>query len=229
MSRREPRPPARNSKEVPMTKKSAFSLSGSLFAVMLIAIAHSAVNGVAQAQPAAVSTTPGPAAKAAGQESTAKPSPTAQAINSGQAVYLVRSTLMMLNDANRSGNYTVLRDLAAPDFQARNSAADLAQSFADLRRRNFDLFAAAILAPQFTAGPAVDANGRLRLIGFFPTSPQRINFDLTFQSVGGQWRLFALAVATPQAPTTQSQLPQRKTPGLFYGVRGLAGIAGWRW
>jgi len=57
----------------------------------------------------------------------------------------VRSTLLTLNDANHSGNYTVLHDLAAPDFQAKNSAADLAQSFADLRRRNFDLFAAALL------------------------------------------------------------------------------------
>jgi hypothetical protein len=41
-----------------------------------------------------------------------------------QALYLIRSTLLTLNDANRSGNYTVLRDLATPDFQARNTAAD---------------------------------------------------------------------------------------------------------
>ena len=139
---------------------------------------------------------------------------------------------MMLNDANRSGNYSVLRDLAAPDFQAKNSAADLAQDFADLRRRNFDLFAAALLAPQFTAGPALDASGRLRLAGFFPTSPLRISFDLTFQSVGGQWRLLTVSVATPPAPATQSELDHRlprQSSGLFYGVRVLSGTAGWRW
>jgi hypothetical protein len=177
-------------------------------------------------------TTASPPANPSPVDNTTKPSPATHAINSGQAIYLVRSTLMMLNDANRSGNYTVLRDLAAPDFQARNSAADLAQSFADLRRRNFDLFAAAILPPQFTAGPALDANGRLRLIGFIPTSPLRINFDLTFQSVGGQWRLLAVSVATPQAPAQQSQLDKRlprKSSGLFYGVRVLSGTAGWRW
>src|SRR6185369_14106459 len=50
-------------------------------------------------------------------------------------LHLIRSTLSTLNDANRSGNYSVLRDLAAPDFQSRNSAADLAQIFTDLRRR----------------------------------------------------------------------------------------------
>ena len=30
-----------------------------------------------------------------------------------QALYLIRSTLLSLNDANRTGNYTVLRDLGA--------------------------------------------------------------------------------------------------------------------
>ena len=52
-----------------------------------------------------------------------------------QALYLIQSTLLTLNDANRSGNYTVLRNLAAPDLQARNTAADLALIFSDLRRR----------------------------------------------------------------------------------------------
>ena len=154
------------------------------------------------------------------------------AINSGQALYLVRSALLTLNDANRSGNYTVLRDLAAPDFQAKNTAADLAQVFADLRSRNFDLFAAALLAPQFTATPAVDAAGRVRLTGFFATQPLQISFDLTFQSVAGQWRLFAVSVATPGTPKKQSQVsrpPLRGTPGLFYGFRLFSGSAGLRW
>jgi hypothetical protein len=106
--------------------------------------------------------------------------------------------LLTLNDANRTGNYTVLHDLASPDFQANNTAADLSQSFADLRRRKFDLFTVALAAPQLTAAPALDANGMLRLTGFFPTRPLQINFDLLFQNVGGQWRLFGVSVATPQ-------------------------------
>ena len=121
-----------------------------------------------------------------------------------QAFYLIRSTLLTLNDANRSGNYTVLRDLAAPDFQARNSASDLSDSFADLRRRKFDLFAAALIAPELTAAPAIDPKGMLRLTGHFPTRPQQIDFDLLFQNVGGQWRLFGIAVATPTAAAAQA-------------------------
>src|SRR5260370_1876362 len=108
------------------------------------------------------------------QSGPGSPQPAAP-VSSGQALYLVRSTLLTLNDANRTGNYTVLRELAAPDFQARNTASDLAQIFADLRRRNFDLFRVALIAPQFTTTPAlVDAaGGKLRLTGFFATQPLR--------------------------------------------------------
>lgn len=42
----------------------------------------------------------------------------------------------------------VLRDLAAPSFQAKNSAADLAPIFAALRARHIDLFAVALIGPQ---------------------------------------------------------------------------------
>ena len=128
-----------------------------------------------------------------------------------QVLYLIRSTLLTLNDANRSGNYSVLRDLAAPDFQARNSAADLAMSFTDLRRRNFDLFAAALVAPQLIEPPATDAEGRLRLTGGFPTRPLQIKFDLMFQMSAGQWRLLAISVATPDAPPLAAQ-PQGRPP-----------------
>lgn len=117
-----------------------------------------------------------------------------------QALYLIRATLLTLNDANRSGNYTVLRDLAAPAFQAKNTAADLSIIFADLRRRNFDLYAAAIIAPRLDAPPERDRSGMLRLAGVFATRPLQIHFDLLFQAVDGKWKLFGISVATPEAP-----------------------------
>lgn len=116
-----------------------------------------------------------------------------------QSLYLIRSTLLTLNDANRSGNYTVLRDLAAPGFQAKNTAADLARIFTDLRERHVDLFEAALMAPQLTSPPRLDASGALRLTGNFPTKPLRIAFDLLFENVGGQWRLLGISVQTPPA------------------------------
>ncbi|TFV77337.1 hypothetical protein E4K64_11610 [Bradyrhizobium frederickii] len=147
------------------------------------------------------------------QQKTPEPAPAQSSlpVTLEKALYLIRSTLLTLNDANRTGNYTVLRDLAAPDFQARNTAADLALNFLDLRRRNFDLYAAALLAPQFSDAPALDQRGMLRLAGHIPTRPQQIQFDLTFQVVAGQWHLFAIAIATPEAASAQPRA--QATPG----------------
>jgi hypothetical protein len=129
-----------------------------------------------------------------------------------QVLYLIRSTMLTLNDANRSGNYTVMRDLAAPSFQAKNSSADLAQAFADLRRRNFDLHAAALIAPQLTTAPMIDAGGKLILAGVFPTRPLQIKFDMVFEVSDGQWKLLGIAIATPEAPPLEAQTQQPNTP-----------------
>jgi hypothetical protein len=136
----------------------------------------------------------------------------ATAVSIEQALYLIRSTLLTLNDANRSGNYTVLRDLASPDFQARNTAADLAQIFVDFRRNNIDLYGVALLAPELTAAPALDAEKRLRLTGFFATRPRQITFDLLFQAAGGQWRLFGISITTPEAPPVQASPAKPAAP-----------------
>ncbi len=52
----------------------------------------------------------------------------------------------------------------------------------------------------------------LRLTGFFPTKPLQINFDLLFQNVAGQWRLFGISVSTPaaQQPATSQTPPPAK-------------------
>jgi hypothetical protein len=177
-----------------------------LFLIASAAVSYMIAQQPPGSKPGAVTQAP-PAAPVA---PPAAPAPRPQ-LTIEQVLYLIRSTLLTLNDANRSGNYSVLRDLAAPDFQARNSAADLALSFTDLRRRNFDLFAAALVAPQLTEPPATDADGRLRLTGVFPTRPLQIKFDLVFQLSAGQWRLLAISVATPDAPALEAQ-PQGQPP-----------------
>jgi hypothetical protein len=151
--------------------------------------------------------TPGqvrPAPKATARAKSASAPQPSLPVSLDQSLYLIRSALLTLNDANRSGNYTVLRDLAAPDFRARNSAADLAAIFANLRARKFDLFAVALVAPRLSSPPALDTKRMLRLTGSFPTRPRRIAFNLTFQNVGGQWQLYDIAIATPPAVVATS-------------------------
>jgi hypothetical protein len=133
-------------------------------------------------------------------------------VSGEQAVYLVRSTLATVNDANRSGNYSVLHNLATPDFQAKNTPADLAVGFLNLRRRNIDLFALSLTPPEFTAAPAIDPQGALRVTGFFPALPQRLNFDLIYRVVNGQWKLEGIALAMPEAPAPQAQVQPPAKP-----------------
>jgi hypothetical protein len=159
---------------------------------------------VAQA-PRARSSVQHPPASAT-QHAPAAQNAAAVPVNLEQALYLIRSTLLALNDANRSGNYTVLRDLAAPGFQVKNSAADLGLIFSDLRRRHVDLFAVALMAPQLAAPPSLDGNGMLRLSGHFPTQPLQIKFDLLFHNVDRNWRLFGISVQTPEV-APQANLP----------------------
>lgn len=163
--------------------------------------------GLALAVVVAVSPSVSRQAMAEDDKAAARPQQPQLPVSAEQALYLIRSTLLTLNDANRTGNYSVLRDLAAPEFQAKNTAADLALGFTDLRRRNFDLFSVALAAPQLSTPPYLDPNKMLRLTGFFPTRPLQINFDLTFQNVSNQWRPFAISVATPQAPAETAVAP----------------------
>jgi hypothetical protein len=112
---------------------------------------------------------------------------------------LVRSTISALNQANSTGNYTVLRDLGSPSLQT-TSAAELGLAFTDLRRRTVDLSASLILTPELTESPVVGADGVLKLAGHFPTKPLRITFAMTFQPVAGLWRLHGLSVQAVPAP-----------------------------
>ncbi|MGD9542444.1 MAG: hypothetical protein AB7V61_16120 [Methylocystis sp.] len=121
---------------------------------------------------------------------------------------LVRSSLLALDHANKTGVYTVLRDLGSPQFQT-NTAARLSEIFAGQRRDKFDLSAVAAIDPQLTSPPQIDANGMLRLVGFFPAGPQQLNFDLAFAPVDGQWRLFGISAGLGQSTTPAKKPPPK--------------------
>ncbi|MBC7018053.1 hypothetical protein G6O44_25355, partial [Salmonella enterica subsp. enterica serovar Enteritidis] len=78
-------------------------------------------------------------AAAAQQAQSAQPAPKPANIDRNGVLILVRSTLLALDQANKTGNYTVLRDLGAPGFQAGNNAARLAEIFASQRNDKLDL------------------------------------------------------------------------------------------
>lgn len=144
------------------------------------------------------------------------PAPKPAQIDRNGVLMLVRSSLLALDHANKTGNYTVLRDIGAPGFQA-NSAARLGEIFAKLRNDNLDLSGVAVIDPQLSLLPQIEANGLMHMAGFFPSVPNQVNFDLAFAPVNGQWRLFGISVSIgqsgPAAPTPpEPHVEQKQTP-----------------
>ena len=116
-------------------------------------------------------------------------------IDRNGVLILIRETMLALDQANKTGNYTVLRDLGSPAFQ-QNNAARLGEIFASERRDNLDLSGVAVLDPQLSLLPQIEPNGLLHMTGFFPSAPEQINFDVAYAPVNGQWRLFGISVGT---------------------------------
>jgi hypothetical protein len=108
----------------------------------------------------------------------AAPEPKPAQIDRNGVIILIRSSLIALDQANKTGNYTVLRDLGAPNFQAKNSAARLGDIFAGLRRDKVDLSGVAALDPQLTLLPQIEPNGLMHMTGFFPSVPAQVKFEL---------------------------------------------------
>jgi hypothetical protein len=115
---------------------------------------------------------------------------------------MIRSTIIAVNQANKSGNYSVLRDLGSPAFQRANSVAKLAEIFAAQRNAKLDFSPVLFFKPNLVAKPEVDTNGILRLTGFFPTQPVIISFDLAFEWVDNEWQHTGVSVSTRRAPET---------------------------
>jgi len=103
------------------------------------------------------------------------------------------SVMAAVDHANRTGNYSVLRDLGSAGFQSRNNPANLAAIFAGLRDRNVDLSNTLVVTPAWEIAPTMVQPRTLRMRGSFPLRPAAIAFDLLFTWDGG-WRLDAIAV-----------------------------------
>jgi hypothetical protein len=108
---------------------------------------------------------------------------------------LVKSTLIAVNHGNISGNYAVLRELGSERFQQTNTPADLAASFAELRRNKLDLSPILVTDPQLTKPPAQDQEGRLHLEGYCPLLHNTIRFHLVYQTLPHGWLIDQISIA----------------------------------
>ena len=141
-----------------------------------------------------------------------------------QLISIVRNVLLAVNDANLTGNYTVLRDLSAPDSQGLNTPERLEESFRPIRQQGTDFSIVSVATPRFAQLPAFTPQGYLRVNGEFDSSP-RITFDIFLQHVAGRWRPYAIGVGV--VPVTVNLTPSaedssRKSKGNAFAKQPVA-------
>jgi len=112
---------------------------------------------------------------------------------------LVWSTMIALDNANRTNNYTVLNSLGSPEFQRRNTPQRLSDIFSDLRRNRVDIGRTILSTPSYYRPPEILTDGSLRLRGGFDYRPKSIRFDLVYANIGGGWRITAISVVEMDA------------------------------
>ena len=100
----------------------------------------------------------------------------------------IKSTLLTFNDANVTGNYTVMHAKLSKPFRDQFSPEKLKEVFKVFhdKRIDFDLIVA---KPPVARQPArVNDNGVLMLYGHFDTSPSQVHYELEFIMSDGEWR-----------------------------------------
>ena len=76
------------------------------------------------------------------------PNPLPPMPSDDKLLILINSALLALNQANATGNYTVLCDMAAPGFKRANSPERLSQVFSNLRKPQSRPFADTLVSAE---------------------------------------------------------------------------------
>lgn len=151
----------------------------------------------AQRQPAQRQQAPAqaqPAQPAAAQPTVQPPASVRPTPSQIELSKLLWATVVSVDSANRSGNYSVLRDLAAQSFQIENNPARLAEIFAGIRNSRIDLTNALLVPPTYTQAPVMLREDVFRVTGYFQIRPVSLSFDVLYQWEQGQWKLLGIDI-----------------------------------
>jgi hypothetical protein len=111
----------------------------------------------------------------------------------GQEI-LIKTSLLTLNDANVTGNYTVLHAKLAKPLRDQFSPDRLKQSFKDFADRKIDWEIVAAKPPIPTKEAQIDERGALVLRGYFDAGSSHIVYELDFIQSEGEWKPIKLNV-----------------------------------
>jgi len=107
---------------------------------------------------------------------------------------IIKETLLTFNDANVTGNYTVLNAKLSKPFREQFPAERLKEVFKEFAAKHIDIAVVAAKPPIPSQDPTVTDDGILKLSGYFDTSPSRVNYQLEFILSDGEWKAIKINV-----------------------------------
>jgi opacity protein-like surface antigen len=111
----------------------------------------------------------------------------------GQEI-LIKATLLTFNDANVTGNYTVLHAKLSKPFRDQFSPEKLKAVFKEFADKHIDFDLIAAKPPVSSEEAVVNDQGVLKLYGYFDTKPSRLNYQLEFIRSDGDWKAIKINV-----------------------------------
>ena len=111
-----------------------------------------------------------------------------------QQEILIKASLLTLNDANVTGNYSVLHAKLGKQFRDRITPDKLKQAFKSFADQKVDWDLIAARTPVATSEAKIDNRGALILRGYFDTKPSRLTYELDFMISEREWKPIMLNV-----------------------------------
>jgi hypothetical protein len=113
---------------------------------------------------------------------------------------LIRSTLSTFNDANTSGDYSVMDLLASKPFREQVGPDKLKSGFKEFADKHLDLAEVVVAKLIPTKATSVDGDGVMTTEGYFDLSQLRLHYTLKHILSDAQWKLIDINVTTADLP-----------------------------
>ncbi len=101
---------------------------------------------------------------------------------------LIKTCLLTFNDANLTGNYSVLHARLAKPFRDQFNPEKLKQAFKGFADQKVDLGIIAAKQPVATTPSSIDKRGALVVRGYFDTAPSKVIYELDFVPSEDEWK-----------------------------------------
>lgn len=113
---------------------------------------------------------------------------------------VIKSTLSTFNDANPSGDYSVMNLLASKPFRDTLGPDKLKAGFKEFADKHIDFTDVVNAKVVPTKTTTVNEDGVMATEGYFDTSRMRVRYMLQHLLSDGEWKVLAIDVKTDELP-----------------------------